>query len=79
MLINLTFLMRREQYMSLSVTNKISCAHSEDIDLHSPCLISVINVHIKEAKVKGYPLILRWCQSPAMTFSRTGSYQLIEN
>ena len=46
------FLLKREQHMSRSVTSKISCAHSENIDQHSPSLISVFNINIKEVKIK---------------------------
>ena len=46
--------------MSRSVTNNISCVHSEDIDQHPPSLISVFNVH----KVQSFPLDLCWAPSP---------------
>ena len=56
MLIYFTFILRRELHMTRSVTNKISCAHIENIDKHSQSLISVFNVHIQAANAKGYQL-----------------------
>ena len=38
--------------MSLSVTKKIDCAHSEDKYQHPPSLISVFNVHFKKLRHK---------------------------
>ena len=46
--------------MSHSVTNKISYAHSEDIEQHLTSLISAFNVH----KVQSFPLDICWTPRP---------------